>query len=161
MKTEVYNVLTKLSEVLRQLSTEQYKRPCTNLDGATVGQHSRHIIELFEALLAGYETGVINYDNRKRDEAIETEVTIAVERIRYIREKLDKPDQVLQLVQRAGEEVLSVTTNYYRELLYNVEHCIHHQALIKVALKDMQEITIHEHFGVAYATIAYRKQCAQ
>jgi hypothetical protein len=29
-----------------------------------------------------------------------------------------------------GEEI-RVESNYLRELLYNLEHCIHHQALIK------------------------------
>ena len=59
-----------------------------------------------------------------------------------------------------GEELL-IQSNYERELLYNLEHCIHHQALIKVAIIQSNSVAIDENFGVARSTIEYRKQCAQ
>lgn len=161
MIIEVQHVLNKLTDVLHQLTNELYVKPCKNLDNASIGQHTRHIIELFEELLSGYHNGTVNYDKRKRDLLIEKDTRNALNHINNIINGVSLPDKTLILMQKAGDEVLTVTTNYYRELLYNVEHCIHHQALIKVALKDMEEIIIHEHFGVAYATIAYRNQCAQ
>jgi hypothetical protein len=51
-------------------------------------------------------------------------------------------------------------SNYFRELLYNLEHCIHHQALIKVAILQCETVTI-DNFGVDQTTIEYRNQCAQ
>ncbi|HTH31951.1 MAG TPA: hypothetical protein VL946_11450, partial [Lacibacter sp.] len=51
----------QLTAVLDQLTTEQYKTPSENLSGATIGQHTRHIIELFQCLLNGYATGRICY----------------------------------------------------------------------------------------------------
>ena len=59
-----------------------------------------------------------------------------------------------------GEE-LNIESNYFRELLYNLEHCIHHQALIKVAVLQLEHLQIDQDFGVARSTIEYRKQCAQ
>ena len=59
-----------------------------------------------------------------------------------------------------GEE-LRIDSNYFRELLYNLEHCIHHQALIKVAILQLGHLHVNENFGVARSTIEYRKQCAQ
>jgi hypothetical protein len=41
-----------------------------------------------------------------------------------------------------------------------LEHCIHHQALIKVAVLQ-SAIFCEWKFGVARSTIEYRKQCAQ
>ena len=45
--------------------------------------------------------------------------------------------------------------------MYNLEHAIHHHALIKVGLKIMTKIELPESFGVAPSTIQYRKVCAQ
>jgi RNA-binding protein YhbY len=67
----------------------------------------------------------------------------------------------LKLQQIVDGEELLIDTNYNRELLYNLEHCIHHQALIKVAVLQNDAITIDANFGVARSTIEYRKQCAQ
>lgn len=59
-----------------------------------------------------------------------------------------------------GEEV-RIESNYFRELLYNLEHCIHHQALIKVAVLQLDYLQIDPDFGVARSTLEYRKQCVQ
>lgn len=56
---------------------------------------------------------------------------------------------------------MRIQSNYYRELLYNLEHCVHHQALIKVAVLQFENILIDDNFGVARSTIEYRKQCVQ
>lgn len=58
-------------------------------------------------------------------------------------------------------ELNLIETNYHRELLYNLEHCIHHQALIKVAVLQCESVKIDDNFGVARSTIEYRNQCAQ
>jgi len=63
--------------------------------------------------------------------------------------------------QKVDSELVCIETNYYRELLYNLEHCIHHQALIRVALFQMENIKVNANFGVAPSTIEYRKQCVQ
>lgn len=161
MIVEVIHVLTKLEEVIAQLTNEQYCKPIKHLDNASIGQHSRHIIELFQCLVSGYSSGIISYDKRKRDLFLESDIAVALHSIQTLKGEVNLADKTIILQQQVAEEEMTVATNYFRELLYNVEHCIHHQALIKVALKDMQEVKIHEHFGVAYATIAHRKQCAQ
>ena len=66
------------------------------------------------------------------------------------------------LQQGTTETTLEIETNYERELLYNLEHSIHHQALIKVALLQLQSVEIPENFGVAQSTIVYREsQCVR
>ncbi len=43
-------------------------------------------------------------------------------------------------------------------MVYNIEHCIHHQALIKVALNEMEaNHLINKNFGMAPSTIQYRE----
>ncbi len=157
----IQKTLNELKLLISQLSNEEYVRHCESLSNATIGEHSRHIIELFQCLETQYEFGIINYDNRKRDYLIQTDTHFAQQIIEQIIFQLDKPNKDLKLEQKIDEEVLLLTTNYERELLYNLEHCIHHQALIKVALLQLESIEIDENFGVARSTIEYRKQCAQ
>lgn len=157
----IRKTLTELSEVIKQLSNEDYSLPCYELSNATVGEHTRHIIELFQCLENQYDSGQINYDLRKRDYLLQTNVSFAVTTINTVIDLLEKPNKSLMLFQTIDQESLTIATNYHRELLYNFEHCIHHQALIKVALMKIDNISVENTFGVARSTIEYRKQCAQ
>ena len=157
----IHKALHELSDLLAKLSDSDYTNPCSGLSGATIGEHTRHIIEMFQCLNNQYALQTINYDLRKRDYAIQTNTIDAQEAIVTILSQLDKPNKNLELQQTIEGEAISISTNYYRELVYNLEHCIHHQALIKVALLQLNHVTIDENFGVARSTIEYRKQCAQ
>jgi hypothetical protein len=52
-------------------------------------------------------------------------------------------------------------SNYYREVMYNLEHTIHHHALIKVGIEHFTSLQLPESFGVAPSTMQYRETCAQ
>ncbi|NHM08173.1 DinB family protein [Flavobacterium sp. CYK-4] len=156
----IQQTLGGLSDLLAQLSPGQYTQPCQSLSGATIGEHTRHIIELFQCLQNQYETGVVNYELRQRNYAIQTDITSAQNAITQILDTLQKPEKNLELQQTLSGQQFSIPTNYHRELVYNLEHCIHHQALIKVALLPLENICVEENFGVAPSTLEYRKQCA-
>jgi hypothetical protein len=154
--------LHSLVNMLLQLQQHgSYANPCHALSNATIGQHTRHIIELYQCLLAGYSSASINYDDRKRNTLYENDATAAVEAIREIQETLQQPDKPVKIFCGAAGGATGIDSNYYREVLYNLEHCIHHQALIKVALLSIQDIQIDNSFGVAPSTLQYRQQCAQ
>lgn len=157
----IHKALAELSDLLSMLSDDNYTRPCPGLSGSTIGEHTRHIIEMFQCLDNQYDSETINYDLRQRDYKIQTNATSAQNAIVEILNRLNKSNKNLELEQTIEGEAISINTNYFRELVYNLEHCIHHQALIKVALLQLENITIDENFGVARSTIEYRKQCAQ
>ena len=103
----------------------------------------------------------MNYDRRNRDYRIQTDTHFALQCIADIKKQLEKENKKLLLEQIVDEEELHIESNYFRELLYNLEHCIHHQALIKVAVLQLEHLQIDANFGVARSTIEYRNQCAQ
>jgi hypothetical protein len=148
--------LGELASVISRIQHDDYTRPCSALSNSTIGQHTRHIIELFQCLQNQYETGTINYDLRERNKVIENDATFACLCIDRIKSRLDIPNKILVLEGEQG----SFNTNYFRELLYNLEHCIHHQALLKVALNEFNCVEVSDEFGVAPSTIKYRKQSA-
>lgn len=164
LKQPIQNVFVQLTESLGQLSKEEYTRPSSILFNASVGQHVRHIIELFLCLEKGYETGTVNYEKRKRDYTIETDKELAIQLLKEIYHRLEKPNIELLLEAEDYEDtsaVVSIRSNYYREVAYNLEHTIHHMALIRVGITDISAIELPQEFGVAYSTIKHRQQCAQ
>ncbi len=157
----INNSLDALADLLTQLSDKDYSNPCRELSNATIGEHTRHIIEMFQCLQSQYDSGIVNYDKRARNKDIQTKTDFAIEEIKAIKVGLDKPNKTIELQQIIDGESINITSNYFRELLYNLEHCVHHQALIKVALLRCDHVQIDQNFGVARATIEYRNQCAQ
>ena len=163
MFTTCINTLTGLVEFLEKIKlSATYTQPVKSLSNATIGGHTRHIIELFQCLINGYEAGIVNYDNRKRDTALENDAAFAIKAIENIQHKLLVPDKPLHIEVAIDNTVHHhILSNYKREVLYNLEHCIHHQALIKVALIEMKVNFVTEQFGVASSTLQYWEQCAQ
>jgi hypothetical protein len=164
LQQSIQNVFVQLSASLELLNDSQYVYASKILSNATIGQHVRHIIEMFNCLEHGYEAGVINYDKRKRERKIETEKSFAIALLKKIYEGLDKENKPLQMeavYDEHSDELLRFNTNYYREVAYNLEHTIHHMALIKVGIQEVSDIAIPEGFGVASSTIKFRAACAQ
>jgi len=159
--SSINNNLKELIDLLHQLSNEEYSKPCPQLSNASIGEHTRHIIEMFQCLENQYESGLVNYDKRNRNTQIQTDTDFAVQQIVFIQNNLGKANKNIVLQQKIEGYEIQTESNYHRELLYNFEHCIHHQALIKVAILMSENIKIAENFGVARSTIEYRKQCAQ
>lgn len=157
----VNNSLNELVDLLGQLSNSEYSKPCAALSNATIGEHTRHIVEMFQCLLNNYEAGVVDYDKRERNIMIQTDTAFAINTIEAVRANLDKSNKKIELRQQVDGEQIAIESNYNRELLYNLEHCIHHQALIKVAIIQCEGVVIDENFGVARSTIEYRNSCAQ
>jgi DinB superfamily len=156
--------LTQLRNVVTQLSSAEFQRKSVYMSGATIGQHTRHIIELLQCLLNGYEKSIVNYDERKRDYLLETDVDVVIAVLSELNEAIHKADKNLVLkVAYYGDNnsTSELRTTYNRELAYNLEHTIHHLALMKTAFIEFGIVNYGEDFGVAYATIQYRKACAQ
>ena len=164
LNTAIRNVFVQLSDSLEQLTPEQYKAQSNILFNATIGQHVRHIIELFIELNKGYDSGVVNYEKRKRDYRIETDKDFAAALFHEIYLQLDKADKPLMLESSYDEhsdETITVQTNYIREVVYNLEHTVHHMALIRVGITEVSNIMLPDGYGVASSTVKYRKVCAQ
>jgi hypothetical protein len=155
----IRSVFGQLSESLRELSPQQYTQPLDLLFNATIGKHVRHTIELFVCLEEGYHSGRVNYEKRNRDINIETDKNYAIELLQKICNEIEKPDKSLILEANFDEraEVLGLKTNFYRELVYNLEHTVHHMALIRIGISDISQITVPENFGVAFSTMKHRK----
>jgi hypothetical protein len=153
----------ELKSVMDQVSDTEYCAPSGYLSNASIGAHVRHILEMFQCLLAGYEPGIVNYDKRPRNLTIETNRRFALDLMAELVGQIRLPDRALVLEACFGKErrTLIIESNFERELLYNLEHTIHHMALIKVGIAELTSVVVSERFGVAPSTLQYRAACVQ
>lgn len=164
LREPISNLLEQLQYVIDELTPVQYTQPVKLLSQSSIGQHTRHILEFFVELNKGYETGMVDYDKRIRNKNIEADKDFAITTINQIGAAIQKPDKELLLQAEYGEgesHSAQVFSNYYRELVYNLEHTVHHMALIRIGVNSVSNVVIPDEFGVAASTLKYRKTCAQ
>lgn len=151
--------LQRLRTALESIDPSLYTH--VNTKGrASVGQHVRHTLEFFECLLEGGR--FVNYDERKRDILVESSSDHAIVTIDKVIRNLEDVTKDFPLVLKAGlpsssSQPLQVSSSLSRELLYVLEHAIHHMALIRILIKDEEpDFVLEESFGVAYSTLTHR-----
>jgi len=157
-------ILLQLEYVLKTLSNEEYTASLEIFSGASIAQHTRHILEFYVCLITNCECDIINYDLRKRDKGLEQDLSFCLTKITEINKELNNLNSdkniVLEAVQ--GGKIVKVNTTLNRELLYAVEHTVHHMAIIKMGiLLNYPSVIIPDNFGVAESTIQYKSICAQ
>lgn len=151
-------LLRQLDDLLQQFTDDSFSRPVDILSGATIGQHCRHVIECFEELDRGYKSGLVNYDARRRDRRVETDVRYARRRIADVQNQLDRPDVPLVLyAAMGGAAELTLSTSYYRELYHNLDHAVHHMALMRAGMAEFPGVLLPVSFGVASSTLKFRE----
>lgn len=155
--------LQALSNLLSTLNDKQYSHKIEHLGNASIGGHTRHIIELLQCAVKGHSTGDVDYVNRTRDLMLEQDKNLAGAAIDKLKQDVHLPDRKLNMITDEVDEAdeITVTTSYNREMVYNTEHVIHHLALIKVALIEMNLDIVDHNFGMAYSTIKYKSALVQ
>ncbi len=152
-------ILSDLKTLLFQLTDEQYNASLQLINGSSVGQHIRHVLDFYSCLLEG--TSLISYDQRKRELGISEDKNQALEKIEEIElfiSKLDLNRSVL-LEQKMADSYFQIQSTFERELLYVMEHSIHHFAIVKIAVQhEYPETILPKNFGIAYSTIAHEKE---
>jgi uncharacterized damage-inducible protein DinB len=156
-------ILAQLSDTVNQITEEDFRKPSTALSNSTVGQHLRHTLEFFICLEQGYELGIVNYDKRIHNKAMESDKHIALSTINQILDfvKSNPNNKVLKLevgYETDSDECVTVETNYLRELTYNIEHAVHHMAIMKIGIREVADyVELPTGFGVAVSTIRYKE----
>ena len=156
-------ILEQLADVTRQLENADFTRPSTALSQATIGQHVRHTLEFFQCLERGLPMGIVNYDAREHNEMVQENRELALQVIDQLLSFLKSQHENVPLrlevgYERTSDNTQSITTNFHRELSYNIEHAVHHMALIKVGLKELTpDVVLPPDFGVAVSTLRHQE----
>lgn len=157
------NILSQLTDLIQQITEQDFTRPVDSLGNSTIGQHLRHTLEFFICLEQGFEAGLVNYDKRAHDKLIESDKFIALSALNKINEFIiaQQADKALKL--EAGydldkEEFVTINTSFLRELVYNIEHAVHHMAIMKIGIREVAPyVKLSHDFGIAASTIRWQE----
>jgi hypothetical protein len=161
--TACSNILTQLKDLINQIDEQDFTKPSPALSNSTVGQHLRHTVEFFICFEKGFENGLINYDKRAHDKLIETDKFIALNALNRIDSFVCNLDDDKPLILEVGynlaeDNFIQIPTTANRELVYNIEHAVHHMAIMKIGIREVAPyIKLSKEFGIAASTIRYKE----
>jgi uncharacterized damage-inducible protein DinB len=149
--------LRDVIEVVLTLTPAEFTRRDLRCSGS-IGAHVRHCLDHVSALERGIATGRICYDHRERDTVVETNLQLALSRLRRAVFRLEplseailaRPLTLVAQLDARGTRIETQTT-VARELAFVISHTIHHSALIGVVL-EREDHDVPERFGLAPTT---------
>lgn len=126
-----------------------------------LGPHLRHCLDHMTALVRGSADGVVDYDARDRDPAIERSPERFLSALTEVERRLealsgDDLTRTLEVHQLASSDASPsrVRSTLARELVFVSSHTIHHLALM-LHLARSRGVVVDEGLGVAFSTAAY------
>jgi hypothetical protein len=155
--------LCQALDLLDRLDDDSYGTSPAGFAPHRAGGHLRHILEFYQCFIKGLETLHIDYDARRRDEAVETSRGAASAAIRSVLQFLETSallrHDVTLWVRLEDAEALQVQDSFMessicRELQVLSSHTIHHFALIAMTLR-LHGIELEPEFGMAPSTLRY------
>lgn len=162
IKSVASGTLCQLADFIMIMDNQHYTASSELLLGSSIGQHVRHILEFYSCLKEGYTVQKVNYDLRKRDLAIERDKMVALLLITDLVKWMEKAKPCAIMLEGSYEadesELFSILSHLERELVYNIEHAIHHMAIIKIAAINLYGYQLPSDFGVASSTLKHRTQ---
>jgi hypothetical protein len=156
--------LLKVHELIRSIEDSLFVEELPILSNATIGQHVRHILEFYQAVVNRVMASEMSYDDRIRNRELEINRQKTIDLICDLQllvsqHKLDLPLILKANYSLGNEEYLRFTSSVERELAYALEHSIHHQAIIKIGLNSKPvEMEFVRSLGVSPATARYRQK---
>lgn len=170
MITSQINILAQAKSYLGSVTPEQYKKVVSPLFISSAGQHMRHILDHYVAIMQAMDSGVIDYDNRSRGGFVETDIDAASALLAQIETfllalsstQLQQNMMLSTEVSIDNRQVEVVASSLIRELIFAGSHAIHHFAMID-QISKAQKLTTPEHFGIAPATATFMRgeKCAR
>jgi uncharacterized damage-inducible protein DinB len=133
--------LGELEAFLNSLPDQAYGQQVPAL-GASIGDHSRHLLEHYLILRRSAPDGTVHFEARARDQRLSSDREAALQTLAQLRSwladgcgglSLDQPVAARTSTDGRLEEGVVCASTLRRELIYAFLHDVHHQALIAVA----------------------------
>jgi uncharacterized damage-inducible protein DinB len=162
------NAFGALSDLLQQMATvashlgpEEFSDSEVSGISGSIGGHVRHCLDHVRALESGLERGLVDYDARRRETAVERDreaaalaLMSAASRLRTLgNHVLGHPLVVRTRIADDGRTV-ECESSAARELAFVISHTIHHSAQIALLAHRVGSTRLPRRFGVAPSTPA-------
>ena len=160
--------LEQVIDFIQGLSDEVYMQIPNPLFNSSIGQHLRHILDLYMALINANDFRNINYDVRRRGLALETDKNEGIKELFMVCDWLKSLDVMrLNIKTHISTEVSvysEVTANFPstvgREVCFVSTHLTHHLALMAAIAKFLGHC-VNTNLGVAPTTASFLRSQKQ
>lgn len=158
--------LAQAAFLAESLTDESYCHACQPYLSSSIGQHMRHLLDNYFALMDGVENQRVDYNHRRRGAVVEQCRQTALKELHQIERwfrsltpiSLETPLTIYSEVSLEKECSDMASSTLHREMIFVASHSIHHLALMGTAAR-LQHIELPKHFGLAPATATWvRKQ---
>jgi hypothetical protein len=155
--------LEQLRHGVSALDDDQYN---WQFNGAhsSAGKHTRHIIDHYLSFFKGSTLAGIHYDERSRDEGIETNRVCAIDTLLSCEQRLydlgprtGQGRVTVYISTHADAPAVATGSSIERELVFLQAHTIHHMAIMRL-LFELQSIVVPEQFGISPSTLKVEKR---
>ena len=160
LRKALSSCLGQVETILDLIEQDSSDRAKLTYRDRSLGKHVRHIIDHVLAFKVAEESGLLDYDRRNRGSDIEVDWDTARQFLDGVREWLVNTE-TRSLPLRVKSEIdckASVSelfeSNSDRELLYLINHTIHHIAYMRL-LMEQQGYQLPDHIGFAPSTASY------
>ncbi|MBK9335889.1 MAG: DinB family protein [Lewinellaceae bacterium] len=158
--TALLHLIRQTSHLIAQLKPEDYCRPLVEFENNSLGQHFRHILEFFQCLEAGVESGTIDYAAHNRNPLYEKSPEVASAALEAFSAGLAAFDPAVPVRVRAefgSDDRPCFDSTVGREMLFVYDHAIHHLAIVKIGLTCcFPDIDVEKDLGVSPSTVKAR-----
>jgi len=156
--------IDQMTAFISGLNDAEYQYSAAPWFDSSIGQHLRHIVDLFLALKDRTNTDNINYDIRRRGAAIETVRKIGLIELYEIRqwmnnisnEEINQEICVSTEVAISSQQTETFVSSFGRELCFASSHLTHHLAIMAVIAK-MAGKEVDPTLGLAPATATFAR----
>ena len=160
LKRGALHCIVQCQQLLEQLTDSSYGESRAEI--SSIGAHMRHVLDRFHCFFNGLSEQAVDYDARKRDHSIETNLESACFAVASIERRLldlDLPAltplTVKETVHHLSPQVL-IESSVAREMMGLITHTTHHLAIIGMIARD-QGYQLDGDFGKAPSTLVYER----
>jgi len=142
MISAILQNLNRGIRLLNSIDDKQYSDDSTAPYYSSIGVHMRHVLDVFDCILRGLESGMIDLSDRKRNEMAETHVDMGLDYFKEIKTRLlelenEDLDQVVKVRDDLGLGMVTANYTLAAALIQAHSHAIHHFASIGYIISQL------------------------
>jgi uncharacterized damage-inducible protein DinB len=154
--------IAQLSSFIQSVPELMYRELPYEIHNSSIGQHVRHICDIYQALMRDFSSDEIDYNVRRRGHVIEENKLVALTELKKIHDWVESiaSDDLCHGVAITVEAsfsqqcVSTMNSNKERELFYAFDHTTHHLAMAALIAKHLK-CPIDANLGVSPSTATY------
>ncbi|MEM9295526.1 MAG: DinB family protein [Planctomycetota bacterium] len=151
--------LELLADAVEPLDAHAYATPADTGVAGAIGGHVRHCLDHADAVLQALDTGLVDYEHRRRGSPVEQDPAEGVSALRHAAARLracpaEAAQRTVNVRTRVSAEAdwVEAPTTLARELIFVQSHTIHHSAMVAALLRE-HGMTPPEELGFAPSTL--------